>query len=158
MGSKKETEISIQDFSKNGWKLIRAYRNEKYNYYAIIECENCGVQKKVNYYNFKNKNVAMKSCKNCFKATIDEVVGNTYGVVKVIEFDHKADLKNKHGHYDLYFKVQCAACKKFSVRKYNTTQWNKTTKCQFCSSTFTEPSYNNLLHVYKSGASNRAIN
>lgn len=154
MNEKVETEISSQDFSKNGWKLVSVVKDEKYNYRATIECECCGEQRSVNYYNFKNEATKTKPCK-CYGILIKNTVGNTYGIVKVLEFDRKSESNSKPGQYDLYFKTQCTLCKKFSTRKYNPTQWNKTTKCQVCNSTFEESSYNDLLRVYKKGASER---
>ena len=48
----KEVEISNQGFSKDGWKLIKVGKDSRNNYYALIECENCGTQKMAHYYNF----------------------------------------------------------------------------------------------------------
>ena len=37
-----EMPISNQGFSNNGWKLLKKFRNNKNNYYALIKCEKCG--------------------------------------------------------------------------------------------------------------------
>ena len=36
-----EMPISSQAFSKDGWKLVKKFKDEKNNYYALIECEFC---------------------------------------------------------------------------------------------------------------------
>lgn len=51
-----EMPISSQAFSKDGWKLVKKFKDEKNNYYALIECEFCRNHKLVNYYNFIDKN------------------------------------------------------------------------------------------------------
>ena len=152
-----ELEISSQDFSKNGWKLLKKYKNEKNNYYALIECESCQKQEIVNYYNFINPQRIPHSCNECKHLDIlKSEIGKIYGSVKILDFDHISKLKDSN-HTCIYFKTECTNCHKITVRLFNKTQWEKTTICKQCNSTFDNPSLNDLLRVYKKGASERNI-
>jgi len=153
---KNEKTISSQVFSKNGWNFIQKIK-VKNNYYAEIKCENCNSKKQVNYYNFMDLSKNTRKCVNCTKKNWAlSIIGNIYGSIYIIDFDHIGE-KNNHGHIPIYFKVRCTKCEKESIRLYNKSQWEASTKCKFCTTGFTEPSYNNIHNVYKQGARDRNI-
>lgn len=153
-----EMAISSQVFSKNGWKLIKKYR-EGNVYRALIECEKCNYQKIVNYYNFidvKRTSSICTKCKNGHWA--ESEIGKIYGSVKILEFDHLGDI-DKHGHVPIYFKTQCTKCDKITIRLFNKVQWNTTNGCKSCTynTSFDNASFNYIHKVYKDGAKSRNI-
>lgn len=157
-----ELEISSQVFSKNGWMLIKKFKNKNNNYYALVECEACKSQQLVNYYNFINVNIEAKKCKDCinYSDIHSDIIGNTYGDIKVISFDRfeKATTKSRGEEIRFYFLTKCIKCGKETVRFFNKTQWNKTSGCKSCNVAFDIPSLNDILRVYKDGARSRNIN
>lgn len=156
-----EMEISSQDISKNGWKLIKRYKDEKNHYYALIECINCGNQKLVNYYNFINTKIKPLKCIKCkYIQLAKEEEGLTFGTIKVIGLDHINIIERSNSNKTdtlVYYNTICTKCGKTSIRLRNLTQWKNSNGCKHCNSAFLEPSYNNLLMVYKQGATNRGI-
>ena len=151
----KEVEISNQGFSKDGWKLIKVGKDSRNNYYALIECENCGTQKMAHYYNFIDPKRVQHRCKKCQKKFIDSIVGNTYGTIKVLSFHQQ--VRTKRGIYQMYFNTKCTKCGAEAVRLYNHTQWINSNGCFECHKIFQDPTYNYMLKNYKSNAKDRSI-
>ena len=78
-----EMPISNQGFSNNGWKLLKKFRNNKNNYYALIKCEKCGYEKLVNYYNFINGK--QRKCSTC---RYYDLIGTVIGSTEILDVDH----------------------------------------------------------------------
>lgn len=158
----KEMEISSQDFIKDEWKLLKKYKDKDNHYYALIECCHCGNRKVVNYYNFINLKTTSLKCLKCkYLQVAKEEIGKTFGTIKVIALDRIEEIVRQNSSKSdvrVYYLTECLKCGKQSIRLRNITQFNKSNGCKYCNSAFEESSYNNLLHVYKSGAKDRNIN
>ena len=150
-----EMEISSQGFSNNGWKLLKRYKNDNNNYYALIECEKCGNTKLVNYYNFINGK--QRKCPTC---RYYDLIGSVIGFTEVLDVDHIDYITRTEGkktEYRPYYKVRCVRCGHEHVKIYNRTSWLKHTGCQKCNASFDDSKLNKHKNAYKSGAKSRNL-
>lgn len=149
-------EISSQNFSKNGWELIKKYREDNV-YRTLVRCEKCGYEKVVNYYNFIDTKRSPHICTKCKNEQwANSETGKVYGTVKILEFDHIGD-QDKYGHVPVYFKTECTICNKTSIRLFNKSQWESTNGCRRCTATFNNSSLNSIFKVYQDGSKSRNI-
>lgn len=150
-----ELEISNQDFSNNGWKLIKRYKNKNNNYYALIKCEKCGTTKLVNYYNFING-----SQRKCSVCRYYDLIGTTIGTSEIIGVDRVEYITRDSGkktEYRPYYIVKCTNCGNEYVKAYNKTNWLKHKNCHKCVASFDDPKLNKLKNAYKSNAKSRGL-
>lgn len=156
-----EMPISSQDFTKDGWKLIKKFKNSSNNYYALIRCEYCGYEKVVNYYNFVNMSQKQRPCIQCkYQRIAESEIGNIYGCTEIISVDHinvipREDCKGyKAG---IYFKVRCTRCGKETVKLFNKTNWKAYDRCNKCEASYQDVLSNRLKNDYKNNARQRNI-
>ena len=156
-----EMPISSQAFSKGGWKLVKKFKDEKNNYYALIECEFCRNQKLVNYYNFIDKNRKQRQCIQCkYQRNAEAEIGNIYGTTKILSIDHINVEKRSDGKgykAGIYFETQCIKCGKTSVKLFNKTNWKNADGCPKCNASFSDSFYNRFKNDYKCNARERGI-
>lgn len=147
-----EMKISSQGLVKNGWKLIKKFKDFKNHYYALIECTECGNQELVNYYNFTSsrKKHPCRACKSGYKS----LIGKIYGPFEILDIDHVN--KTDTGQYQVYVKTKCTQCKNVSIMLFCSTDWKRQTKCKKCLGLGT-PYLNSILRGYKDGAKSRNI-
>lgn len=150
-----ELEISNQGFSNNGWKLLKKLRNDKNNYYAVIECEKCGDIKTVNYYNFING--TQRKCSRC---RYYDLVGSTIGASEIIGVDHIDYITRDSGkktEFRPYYIVRCTKCGHEHIKLYNKTNWLDHNGCTKCQATFDDPKLNKMKNYYKCNAKARGF-
>lgn len=150
-----EMTISSQEFINNGWKLVKKYRNNNNNYYALIKCINCGDEKLVNYYNFINGKQ-----RKCPKCRYYDLIGQTIGSCLILDVDHIDYITRESGkktEYRVYYKVQCVNCQRISVKLYNKTNWKSYKGCNYCISDFNSKALNKKQSYYKLNAKNRNL-
>lgn len=150
-----ELEISSQNFSNNGWKLLKKLRNNNNNYYALIKCEKCGYEKIVNYYNFINGK--QRKCSTC---RYYDLIGTTIGCSQILDVDHIDYITRNSGkktEFRPYYKVKCIICGHEHVKLYNKTNWLAHKGCVKCTASFDDPKLNHHKNAYKSGAKARNL-
>lgn len=150
-----ELPISSQEFIKNGWKLIKKYRDEEYHYYALIRCIKCKDEKIVNYYNFIERGF-----RKCPKCRYYDLIGQTIGTCKILDVDHIDHIireTGKRSQYRVFYKVQCINCGRVYTKLYNKTNWLKQKECTYCNSAFTSHKLNRTLSYYKCNAKARNL-
>lgn len=156
-----EVTTCNQGLIKDNWKIIGVFKHNKHNdrYYAEIECTKCGFRKYVRYHQFLNSKHP-KKCSKCGESTyINNLVGKTLGIYKVLAVDSKKFVRYAHsgGRFIYYLKVKCQKCGCEYILCY-TKSLEKAKQCLHCNSVFGSDSGKNALwNDYKGSAHDRNL-
>ena len=140
-------------------KKLTQYVNNKYYYYLLIKCKNCGEIKKINKSDWNNQRI--RKCRTCLSIDKKEnFVGFENKTYKVISVNYDKSNQNKR---KIYYNVVCKNCgAKLVLRKDAIKADTINGKCCKCMGNNKTPTsdviYNVSYNRYKQGALSRGFN